>query len=556
MNTLDVELLFQDGISPVEGGAPPPEFSSTVDAGIRIERNQPIVLADGATIYADVYRPEGALEVPALIAWGPYGKHNGGNVYQQFGNEAGEKGAGVDPDWISPYTTFEGPDPAQWCTFGYAVLNVDPRATWWSGGDFATIWDEREARDIGEVIAWAGTQDWSSGKVGMTGVSYLAVSQWWAASLRPSHLAAINPVEGVTDVYREFAFHGGIPSHFPAWWQSHRLQYSTAKIEAMGDMMLDHPLVDAYWESKLPDLGKIEVPAYVIASWSDQGLHTRGTLAGFEALGSKHRFLEVHGRKKWEYYHQPQTVARTRQFFDRFLRGIDNGVDEWPQVRTEVRTRYYQGVERRPSQWPLIDTKLRTLHLDASSLRLTVDPPATESHASYDAADDRDTLTFRYVFGETTDVVGGMRLHLRAHAEDAEDMDVFVAIKKLDADGQPVHFAFANVLERGPVALGWLRASHRELDEQRSTPNRPWHTHVNEALLTPGEPVELDIEIWPSGTRFEAGEGFELALRGSDFYTGAVMSRHARLRNRGRHVVHTGPQNVSYLVIPVVPLDG
>jgi predicted acyl esterase len=550
-----IDLVFQDGVSPAEAGVPEPAFTSTVHDGICIERNQPVRLGEGATIYVDVYRPDGAVDIPPLIAWGPYGKHNGGNVYQQFSNEAGEKGAGVRAEWISPYTTFEGPDPAQWCRFGYAVINVDPRATWWSEGDFATIWDEREARDAGEVIAWAGSQTWSSGKVGMTGVSYLAVAQWWAASLRPPHLAAINPVEGVTDVYREFAFHGGVPSAFPGWWQQHRLRYSTAKIEAMGDMMRRHPLYDAYWEGKLPDLANIEVPAYVIASWSDHGLHTRGTLAGFEALGSEHKFLEVHGRKKWEYFHQPATVARQRLFFDHFLKGADNEVTAWPRIRLETRTGYYEGVEARPSTWPPAETTFRTLHLDAADMTLTAAAPTTSASASYDSTDDGGIVTFRHHFEERTDIIGGMRLHAWMRTDDADDIDLFVAVKKVGADGEPVHFAFANVLERGPVALGWLRASHRALDEERSTANRPWHPHSSEVLLTPDEPVELDVEIWPSATRFEPGETLELCMKGADFYTGAVMSRHADLRNRGTHTVLTGPARSSYLVIPVVPSD-
>jgi len=150
------ELSFQQGTSPAAGGVPPPDFSSSTDEGMLIERNQRIVLSDGMSIYVDVFRPEAALEVPPLIAWGPYGKHNGGAVYQQFHDESGRMGGGVKPEWLSPYTTFEGPDPRQWCTNGYAVINVDPRAMWWSEGEYATFWDEREARDAVDVIGWAG----------------------------------------------------------------------------------------------------------------------------------------------------------------------------------------------------------------------------------------------------------------------------------------------------------------------------------------------------------------------------------------------------------------
>lgn len=555
MSVTDYDLLFQRGTSPAEGGAPAPEFSSTVDDKMLVERNQPIALADGATIYVDVFRPVAAEDAPALVAWGPYGKHNGGAVYQQFHDEEGRMGAGVKPEWLSPYTTFEGPDPRQWVSHGYAVINVDPRATWWSEGEYATFWDEREARDAVEVIAWAGTQPWCNGKVGMSGVSYLAVAQWGIASLRPPYLAAINPCEGLSDVYREFAFHGGIPSSFPSFWQKVRLKYSATKVEAMADMMLEHDLDDGYWDSKRMDLSRIDVPAYVIASWSDQGLHTRGTLAAFEQLSSAQKYLEVHGRKKWEYYHQPSTVERQRQFFDRFLKGLDNGVDDWPRIRLEVRESSYQGTEMTPKAWPLTDNTLQRLHLDGSRNLLIDQAPTAASTVRYDTGEEGGEVCFDYVFDQSVEVIGPMRLRLWVEAEGADDMDLFVGVKKVDGAGETVDFPFANVLERGPVALGWLRVSHRMMDAGRSRPDRPWHTHRAEELLGSGEIVPVDIEIWPSATRFSAGEGLGLIVRGSDFYTGAVMSRHVETRNRGAHVLHTGADHDSFLVLPTRPAD-
>lgn len=548
-------LLFQRGISPAEADVPEPRFSVSLEDGMRIERNQPVALNDGTIVYVDVFRPDDDEMVPALIAWGPYGKHNGGAVYQQFKDESGRMGGGVKPGWLSPYTTFEGPDPRRWCANGYAVVNVDPRAMWWSGGEYASFWDEREARDCADVITWAGTAPWCTGKVGMSGVSYLAVAQWWAASLRPPHLAAINPCEGLSDVYREFAFHGGIPSHFPTFWQKERLKYSTTKVEAMADMMITHPLMDAYWNSKRPDLTQIEVPAYVIASWSDQGLHTRGTLAAYEQLSSPHKYLEVHGRKKWEYYHQPSTVARTRQFFDRYLKDIDNGVDDWPKIRLETRISSYLGVQLTPTRWPPQDTTLRRLFLDAASNALLDDSPTVAATISYETGEGGGEVSFDYIFTEAVDVIGGMRLRVWVEAVSADDMDLYVAVKKLDRHGTEVAFPFANVLEHGPTALGWLRVSHRRIDAERSTSNQPWHTHTRAEPLQPGEVVPVDIEIWPSATRFQIGDGLRLSIRGSDFYSGAVMSRHTDSRNRGAHVLHAGNTFDSHLVFPVLPAD-
>jgi predicted acyl esterase len=543
----ELALRFQAGTSPAVDGVPEPRFDASVVGAMRVERNHAVRLADGVEIYVDLFRPVTTEPVPALIAWGPYGKHNGGNVYAQFRDDSGRTGGAVRPEWISPYTTFEGPDPQRWCSFGYAVINVDPRGFWWSGGDHATVWDRSEAQDAGDVIAWAAGADWSNGKVGMSGVSYLAVSQWWAASLRPPGLAAINPCEGLSDVYREFAFHGGIPSDFPEFWQKHRLKHSISKVEALADMMDARPLDDAYWEAKRPALEEIEVPAYVIASWSDQGLHTRGTLAAFERIGSAHKFLEVHGRKKWEYYHSPTGVARQRAFFDRFLKDVPNEVDDWPRVRLEVRRRGYDGVERRPATWPPAGTELLELHLDAGSGTLSETPAAHTAHVAYTASERSDGVAFAHRFTRAVDVIGPMRLRLWVQARDADDMDLFVAIGKLDAAGEEVPFPYANVLERGPVALGWLRVSQRELDPDRSHPLRPWHTHRSEQPLSPGEIVPVDVEVWPSGTRFEAGEQLTLRVLAHDPFPDARLWRHTRLRNRGTHLLHTGPDHPSSL---------
>ena len=117
-------------------------------------------------------------------------------------------------------------------------------------------------------------------------------------------------------------------------------------IEDLEAETTEHPWFDEFWASKAARLEEIRVPAFVVASWSDQGLHSRGTLEGFRRISSEHKWLDVHGRKKWGYYYDPENVERQRAFFDQFLRGVDRGVLDWPTVRMEVRERYYQGTRR------------------------------------------------------------------------------------------------------------------------------------------------------------------------------------------------------------------
>ena len=127
------DLLFQKGVSPAEIGLAPPQYSVHVDGSMQIERDVSITLTDGTRIYADVYRPEGVAQVPVVLAWAPYGKHLSGlSQYANIPDDVGGRGCGVNPDWLSPYAGFEGPDPVPWTSAGYAVLTVNPRATWWS----------------------------------------------------------------------------------------------------------------------------------------------------------------------------------------------------------------------------------------------------------------------------------------------------------------------------------------------------------------------------------------------------------------------------------------
>ena len=151
-----------------------------------------------------------------------------------------------------------------------------------------------------------------------------------------------------------------------------------------------------------------------------------------------------------------------------------------------------------------------------------------------------------------------MKLHLWVEAVGAQDMDLFVAIEKLDVSGARVPFTFYAMNENGPAALGWLRVSHRALDPSRSRPEQPVHRHTTEQPLAPGQCVAVEIEIWPSATRFRAGESLRLVVQGRDIpepgEPNAPAALHEQTRNRGLHVLYTGGARDSYLLIPVVPV--
>jgi uncharacterized protein len=534
----------------VRGGSPP-SYERVEADGVLIERDVGVLLRDGSTIYVDVFRPLDERPAPPLIGWSPYGKH--GHVsYDDF------PGCGVRDDDVSPYTAFEGPDPLWWVAQGYAVINADPRGLWYSEGE-ATYVSPEEAQDYCELVEWAGTRPWSNGHVGLTGVSYLAVSQWHVAALQPPHLAAINPCEGWTDLYREVARHGGMPE--TRFWPFlvRTWGFSTSMIEDLRTETRERPLFDEYWQSKCADLTRVRVPAFVVASWADQGLHLRGTLEGFTRIASEHKWLDVHGQKKWAYYYSEENAERLRAFFDRFLKGTETSVSAWPRVRLEIRQRSSVVTVRAASDWPLPDADHATFHLDAATGTLQPEPVEAVSSVSYDALGSgpgAHRAVFDLTFETATDVVGHMAAHLWMAAEAASDLDIFVAVTKLDCDGEVVPFIYYSQFEDGPVALGWLRASHRELDPQASSVARPVQAHARAAPAAPGAIVPLDVEIWPSATRFEAGETLRLVVQGTDVYKyprqWRVQTRHEDTVNAGTHVIYTGGGHDSHLVVPLV----
>lgn len=527
--------------APSERGAHPPSHEKSEVEGVIYEKDVSVKLPDGVVIYVDVFRPDG--RAAPLIGWGPYGKHGHTRYSVNFPK------ADVADENLSAYTAFEAPDPVYWARHGYAVINPDPRGTWHSRGR-ATYLSPEEAKDYAALIEWAGTQPWSNGRVGLSGVSYLTSSQWRVAELEPPHLAAINPWEGWSDTYREVVRHGGIPEtsfwpYLPGRWG-----HSVTEVE---DLLLEtgnRPFLDAYWKSKQAALERIKVPAFVCASWTDQGLHTRGTLEGYRRISSEQKWLYVHGRKKWAHYYEPRCVEMQRAFFDHFLLERETGLSQWPRVRYELREKYYQGAEFAAAEWPIENTEYVPLYLSPGGL--TGSPGGAQS-TSYDPTKG-ERVSFDYIFPKDANVAGHMALRLWVSIDAGEDMDIFVAIQKLDRDGEVVPFAYYAQFEDGPVALGWLRVSHRELDLEASKPYMPVLAHQRELPLEPGEIVPVDVEIWPSGTCFAAGEGLRLIIQGSDIYDyprPSVHARHEDLRNAGKQNLFMGEPRPSRLLIPI-----
>ncbi|HSG33599.1 MAG TPA: CocE/NonD family hydrolase [Sphingomonadaceae bacterium] len=544
--------IMRPGVDPYSAAhkppLPPPDYDKRVEQGLAIERNCTISLRDGVEIFCDLYRPEGAeRDVPILLAWGPYGKHG-------LSNQVFWPRSGVDPQWLSTLTPFEGPDPVWWGQHGYGVAIVDPRGAWLSGGDFHHNGIE-EAQDCADAIEWLARLPWSNGRVGMSGVSYLGAIQYYVAPLKPEPLAALNIWEAFSDWYREFAYHGGIPETNFLPRASDNIRFSLNRTENTLANVQAHPLIDEFWRSKEVDLEAITQPAFVTASWSDHGLHLRGTIEAFERIGSQQKWLYVHGQKKWANYYRAESRAKRLAFFEHFLRDRPTSVSAWPRVLLEVREKHGVAMEREETEWPLARTEYRQFYLDAATGSLS-DAPVLPADLRQDACDGRAHFDIR--FNEPVELTGHASLKLWVETEGSDDADLFVALQKLDAEGNEVGFTFYAFFENGPIALGWQRASHRELDEMKSRTGRPVHTHVSEEPLRPGECIPVAIELWPFSVRFNAGETLRLVVAGADIYRkeeGLMLPfpLHENTRNKGIHIFRTGGKHDSILTLPFIP---
>jgi predicted acyl esterase len=518
-----------------------------IDGDMRVDFDIAIPLRDGGTCLVDVFRPRGDEPVPALLAWGPYGKH-GPLRLDRF------PGVGVKASDLSPYTAFEAPDPVWWSRRGYAVVNADPRGLWETPGQ-ATFLTPQEAEDAYDVVEWLGTREWANGKVGLAGVSYLGMIQWHVAALRPPHLAAINPWEAMRDLYRDLLFHGGIPeTHFIKLWNQ-VASFSNDQVENLLEAADRHPLHDDYWSEKVADISAIEVPTYVLVGWADQGIHTKGTIEAFEELTVPDRWLDIYSGKKLNNYYSDYYHERQLAFFDTYLRGIEHDLARWPRVRLEIREEAGSSTHLTSECWPPAESDLRTWFLDASNAQLVDQCPTETTVTGYASLGADGGVDFTLPIEHDVKLVGSASLKLWVSTDGAADMDLFVSLEKIDANGRRVGFDYLSNFEDGSVALGWLRASHRALDESLSRPNRPWHPHTKEEPLQPGEVYPVEIEIWPSGTSFNAGDTLVVRVKGSDinvYPDNLFASRHSSTRNVGTHRIHCGGPYDSKLIIPVI----
>ena len=533
---------------------------------MKIEKDVDIPMRDGTILKADVFRPDAPGTFPVLMNMG---------IYQK------------DKLWVPPHDLEEGPNPYMnwetvnpewWVPRGYICLRVDERGSGKTPGQLIA-YSQQEAIDFYDAIEWAGHQSWSSGNVGTIGISFFARTQWWVANLKPPSLKCIMPWEGAADQYRDVLYHGGIfgAGFIVSWFTMHMAHHllgraykhnpDTFQENLLWTMMrnsLDSGVFksqQAWWES-------MELPLYAIGNWSGMALHLRGATEGFTRAASKHKKLRIHNGTHYHAFYSENGRQDQLRWFDYWLKGIDTGIMDDPPVKLAIRHGNDAFEWRYEQEWPLARTQWTKLYLDLAKPddsegkgingTLARSNPAQTASRTYEATGGshghppaKGISLVTPPMAEDTEITGPVAAQLYVSSS-SEDMDLFLTIRNIDPAGNDVW----DTGQQGgqvPVAKGWLRVSHRELDPALSKPYRPYHKHLRRLWLKPGEIVKVDVEIWPTSMVFKKGHRLRLDIQPRDGIGSAPYTHYHADYNDGQNTVYAGGDKESFLLVPIIP---
>lgn len=497
---------------------------SRPDGGVTHERELRIPLSEGISLHCAVTRPSAPGRYPVLLGVHAY------SMADQFTD--------LMPEGMSHKRGhMEAGDSVFFARRGYAHVVVNIRGTGKSEGAFGNL-DQRAITDIAEVVEWLATQPWSSGRVGMTGVSYFSIVSQRVAAVAPPSLRCIWAPYGWNDAYRDRYYHGGILSYgFMRGWlrnvdgmemgeqrlalmrspamrwaiEELRADPEIASVPFLGECLaapeagtnplvveiLAHRFDGPFWQERSVDFSKpIDVPATLGGCWGIYGLHLPGAFRGFENWRGPKRMLigpPVYLDRPVYQYQYDQL-----RWFDHWLKDNDTGILDEPSVQTFIDN---TGEWIHSENWPLQQTRFTPFHLHDGGL-LSEREPFRGSHMTRfdDAPGARGEARFvTPPMVETTEICGPIALRLYASTSDTELL-IFASLIEIAPDGAE------RLLTRG-----WLRGSQRRTDPAKSKLWQPWHSHESRETLAPGEVSEFDVEIRPYGILLKPA--YRLALR-------------------------------------------
>ena len=560
-------------------------ISQPVHNKMKTIKDVSIPMRDGVRLGGDVYLPDAPGKFPALLAYEPFGKKH-------------EEMALRFPPQSRPSHLWDGNlesgDTPYLISRGYAHVIVDVRGTGDSDGEFTNLMGG--GKDVHDAVEWIAQQPWCDGNVGMIGISFLANMQVFGAIERPPHLKAIFPEGGHYDVY-EMVFQGGImwlmpraamegrggDSAMPVRNKISMMKKNLSKEEferriqerlndpdmrnypnyhqilrypEMNPMWLDFLLnpFDGpfWWGGEAPkDFTTMKIPAHYGAQWG-RGWVTDGTIARFlDAKGPKRLVLRPPPPMQERPFHQfHDEIIR---WYDHWLKGKDTGVMDGPPIKLFV-----QGIKewRYENEWPLARTKWTKFYLRSRHRLLPEPEPFDTDSVPPDGfyqpplSVTNKVMSVMYTspaFPEDTEITGPIGLYLHA-VIDTDDTNWIIRMFDVDLQGNKIQ-----------ITTGWLKASHKELDESKSKPWAPHHPHRRSAPIKPGEMTEYAIRVYATSNVFKKGHCMELEIRSQEDPFDPMLgilppdSFHLNSARATFHKIYRDKTHPSHLLLPIIP---
>jgi len=569
------------------------------------ERDIRISMRDGTHLALDVYRPESEGRYPVLYAAALHNKDmQGPDIADVLPPQPAHA-----PLWFGP---IEAGDTRRFVAAGYVHVIAQPRGSAKSEGHYG-----HEDTDHYDTIEWITRQPWSNGKVGMVGISGYAGEQWRAAAQGHPALKAIFPYDACSAYGGMFGFRdfypGGVLHTFPYLLDVFSTVHESRAIPgelppeegALFSAAMANPDFKMYMNlyNILTQKGQRTFIMYrsMVAPWEADGTVEAAerhyqkikipfyTGSGAYAytyklhwLGAQHYFRNIkapskliftgpaHLERPFHQYHD-----EILRWYDHWLKGVDTGIMDEPRVRY-----WLMGANewRTGENWPLPETQWAKYYLRDWEGLTTVPPSPT--HQVGAAAREPDVFTqmplkkttkierLRYLTEPLTSdltVVGPISLTLYA-AIDQLDTNWIVILKDIGPDVSVVtaregERAIPTDLPERELTRGWLKASYRALDEERSTPWEPFHTLTRAAIqpVPPGEVLEYRIQILATANQFKAGHRICLEITSMDVPTGTgamtnveYIPYHVCSSRTVTHRVYHDAERPSHLLLPII----
>lgn len=476
----------------------------------------------------------------------------------------------VPEEHKTDHSCWECPTPRYWTSNDYIVVRADEIGTGQSPG-VLNVFSPTLFNAIPSVIEWASEQPWSTGKVGLLGISYYATTQWYAASRNPKGLVAMIPWEGFSDYYRDCVRHGGILNNhfFGLWWprqvESNQYGLPGKASRGWGPDTIEGDLPHEELKANIVDMTKevvkscyaddamfasmnlnyddIKVPFLSVANLGGTGLHLRGNVYTYMHAASELKYLRfISGRHDLPFFF-PAEVEVQKSFLDAFLHGKDpegwSRKGEIPSVSLLLRKGnpgYNDALmeaktfARRPErEWPIARTQYTKLYLQPDH-QLSYDRPSVSiSKLSYPAMSicgKPGSVSFSTPpFAREIEITGHIVVHLRVAVSGVpqnpcpSDIDLFITLHHFSTNNEEVFYTGTT---GQPIAItnGNLRVSHRKVCSSHRY-NRTWLPHrtylsTDVQSVIPGEIYEVDVEVIPTSVVIEQGGRLVLEIGSED----------------------------------------